>query len=136
MKHLEQRRLDQHITILGWLHIANSVLLVIIGGFVFFFLSVIGPLSGDSDAAIILPIVAAGICGLLVIIALPGLAAGVGLLKRRSWGRIMGIIVAVFNLMNFPLGMALAAYSFWVLLQESSVDYFVNTDNEKWGIEN
>ncbi len=124
MKQLDQHQLNQHVTILGWLHIANTFLLLVIGGFLFFLLSVIGPLTGDPDAMVVLPIVAISICGLLVFLALPGLVAGIGLLKRRNWGRILSIIVSVFNLMNFPIGTALAVYTLWVLFQESAAGYF------------
>lgn len=56
---------------------------------------------------------------------LPGLLAGIGLLKRKSWARILALVVGFFSLFSFPLGTALAIYTFWVLLQDDSDDYFI-----------
>lgn len=121
---MNERDLRQHIKILGWLHIAGGVLFLIIGIFVFFLLTAIGAVSGDRDAQIILPVVAFSVAGLMVILAAPGILAGYGLLKGRSWGRLLAIIVGIFNLMNFPLGTAIGVYTLWVLLQNEANDYF------------
>ena len=40
--------------------------------------------------------------------------------QRRSWARILGLALAVLNLFFLPLGTALAAYTFWVLLTEDT----------------
>ena len=61
---------------------------------------------------------------IMVVLALPGLAAGIGLLKGKSWGRMLAMIVGLFHLFNFPLGTALGAYTLWVLLQGSAAAYF------------
>ena len=55
---------------------------------------------------------------------MPGIIAGIGLLARAGWGRILTLIIAAFSLLNFPLGTALGAYTFWVLLQSSADKYF------------
>lgn len=34
-------------------------------------------------------------------------------------------LVGFFSLFSFPLGTALAIYTFWVLLQDDSDDYFI-----------
>jgi hypothetical protein len=62
--------------------------------------------------------------GLMVVLALPGLIAGIGLLRRKEWGRILAIIVGVFDLLNFPIGTLIAVYSFYVLFQDAATPYF------------
>ena len=42
--------------------------------------------------------------------------AGYGLYHRASWGRIVAIIVAILNLIRFPLGTALGIWTLVVLL--------------------
>ena len=121
---MEERQLEQHVKILGWLHIAGSALFVVIALFVFVLLGGIGAASGDPEAAPILSLIGVLVCGFLFLLAVPGLAAGYGLLQRQNWGRILAIIVGALNLMNFPLGTALAVYTFWVLFQESATSYF------------
>jgi hypothetical protein len=40
------------------------------------------------------------------------------------WGRVLAIIVAVFGLINFPIGTAISIYALFVLLQNAAADYF------------
>jgi len=51
----------------------------------------------------------------LLMLGLPPVIAGFGLLARKSWARPLTMIIAIFNIMAFPLGTALAIYQFWVL---------------------
>jgi lysylphosphatidylglycerol synthetase-like protein (DUF2156 family) len=50
-----------------------------------------------------------------LLLSVPSLAAGYGLLKQKAWARIAAIIAAVIASMNFPFGMALCVYTFWFL---------------------
>lgn len=129
MNQLTQRDLELHIPIVGWLMLVSSALLLTIGVIGFFFLTSIGIVSGDSQAALILGTV--GTWGGLFfgILALPGLVAGYGLLKHREWGRILAIVVAFLNLINFPLGTLLGIYALWVLLQTNAGEYFGATQH-------
>ena len=53
-----------------------------------------------------------------------GLIAGWGLYERRSWARILAIILAFVNLVHPPFGTAIGVYTLWVLLPaESEVEY-------------
>ncbi len=53
-----------------------------------------------------------------------GFIAGIGLLHRASWARILAIILGVLALLDFPLGTALGVYTLWVLLsQDSEAEY-------------
>ena len=51
------------------------------------------------------------------ILALPGLALAYGLWKRRSWARVLGIVLGVLNLFHFPFGTIIGVYTLWVMLQ-------------------
>lgn len=124
---MNERQLEQHVTLLGWVHIVGHAIFLIVGAFVFILLAGIGAASGDFQAARVLVVVATAVGVLMVLLALPGLASGYGLLKRRSWGRILAIVVGVLNLPNFPLGTALGLYTLWVLLQSGADDYFSST---------
>jgi hypothetical protein len=49
---------------------------------------------------------------------------GFGLLSRQSWGRVLGIVVAILSLLKFPIGTALGIYTLWVLApMQSRVEY-------------
>lgn len=112
-----------HVRILGILHIAMGALGVL-GGIVV--LAVFGGIAGivgaaaHSDEALIAIPILGGIGGLvavgLMVLGLPGIIAGWGLLNYRPWARILTIILSAFSLMNVPMGTALGVYGFWVLL--------------------
>jgi len=121
---MNEGQMQSHVTILGWLHIAGSALVVLLGLIGFVLVAGIGVLSYDPEAAAILPFI--GLMGVILftILGLPGILAGVGLLRRKAWGRILALIVGFFNLFNVPIGTALGAYTFFVLLQQSAADYF------------
>ena len=52
-----------------------------------------------------------------LMIGIPGIIGGIGLLLKRSWARIVIMIIGLLCLLDFPLGTALGAYTLWVLLQ-------------------
>jgi hypothetical protein len=121
---IKSHNIKQHVTILGWLHIANSALGIVIGAFILVFFLVLGPATRDPEAVLILSIVGTLTCGFLLLFSLPGVLAGIGLLKGQNWGRILALIVGLFNLINVPVGTVLAGYTFWVLLQNEANAYF------------
>ena len=50
MNQMSKQDLQQHVTILGWLHIIGHALFLIIGLFIFTLLTGIGAFSGDPEA--------------------------------------------------------------------------------------
>ncbi|MCC7163733.1 MAG: hypothetical protein IT331_14660 [Anaerolineae bacterium] len=124
MNQLKLQDLQLHIPIVGWLFIISSALMLALGIIAFFMLSSVGVVSGDAQAALILGTVGTWGGIFLLILSLPGFLAGYGLLKHKEWGRILAIVVAFLNLLNFPLGTLFAFYTLWVLLQTSANEYF------------
>lgn len=123
--------MDTHVKVLGVLYIAFSAFGVMAAVFLMMALGVAGGIVGTaadpSDAAIALPIIKLGgtaLVGYLLIVSLPGLAAGVGLLKYRGWARILGIVLSVMNLIHIPLGTVIGIYGLWVLLNKQTEALF------------
>lgn len=114
----------QHVQILGWLFIVYSAVLLLIAAFVFLIVGGAGVLSGDRLAMLITGAVGTAIAVVFLILSLPGLITGFGLLKFRQWARIVAIILAVLNLLHFPLGTALGVYALWVLLNAQTQSLF------------
>jgi hypothetical protein len=86
--------------------------------------------ASGGDAAIALPII--GLAGtalsaFLLAVSLPGLVAGIGLLKYKPWARILAIVLSALNLINFPLGTILGVYGLYVLLSEEGAQLFKPT---------
>ena len=121
-----------HIRIVGILHIILGSLTLLGGLVVFAIMGGIATLigtSGSADALPAIPIVS-GIGGIifliLVILGLPGVIAGIGLLKFRPWARVLGIIISAIDLIHLPFGTALGIYGLWALLSSEGERLFRN----------
>lgn len=73
--------------------------------------------TGGDPFAWFLPIMAIAML-LNIVLAIPPIIAGYALLKRRPWAKTAGIVGGAVGVMNFPLGWALAAYTFWFLFSD------------------
>jgi hypothetical protein len=128
---------DFHVSVLGWIMIAHAAitgliaLIVMVGGQVAGQFVLNNPRildNADPDIppevfTLIGPITfLVGV--LLLIVSMPSVAAGVGLLRYRSWGRGLTLALSVLRLIDFPLGTATAIYSFWVLLSQGGKNFF------------
>lgn len=123
---MNYRQLEQHVPILAWIHIVASAFFLILGVFLFLLLGGLGVFaaSGDPDAPFILLIIGLFVGGIMVVMALPGILAGWGLLKRKNWGRVLALIVGIINIFNVPIGTAIGVYTLYVLLQPEASAYF------------
>ena len=59
---------------------------------------------------------------------LPGVIAyalaGYGLLKYKSWARILAIILAILNLILFPIGTVIGIYTLWAMFNDETKALF------------
>jgi hypothetical protein len=122
--------MQTHVKVLGALNIVSgavglfaALMLMLVFGVS---ASAVG-VSGDPDAAFAIPII--GITGMalvafLVILSLPGIIIGVGLLRLRPWARIAGIVVSIVSLVMIPFGTVLGAYGLWVLFSKDTERLF------------
>jgi len=122
---MNTRDWNLHITIVGWLFIIGNAIYLLLGGLAFIFMTGIGIASQEAEALPILTVVGGVGAVFFTALALPGLIAGVGLLKRRSWARVLSLVVAILSLVNFPIGTAVGIYAIWVLMQADVSDYFL-----------
>jgi hypothetical protein len=123
--------MEQHVKILGILHIVFGALgillacgiLVLFGGIA----ALVGTHAHSGDVNFSVPImggIGALIFFVLMVLSLPGVIAGIGLLQFRSWARILTIVLSVLDLIHVPFGTALGIYGLWVLLAEGSERLF------------
>ena len=124
MNQLNQRQLQQHVNLLGWLLIVEHAILLLVAAFVFVLLTSVGVVSGDSEAMAILGIVGTSVGVFLAALSVPGIGAGIGLLQRKSWGRFLAMVVGVLGMLNVPLGTLIGIYALWALMQDSAAEYF------------
>jgi hypothetical protein len=53
-----------------------------------------------------------------VAMTIPSVVAGYALLKRRPWAKVAGIVAGVVAATSFPIGTAVAVYTFWFLFSD------------------
>ena len=116
--------MEKHVTVLGILYIAFSVLGFLLALIVFTAVVGGGIISGDSEAMAITAVVGPAVALFFVILSTPGLIGGIYLLKRRPWARILVLVLGFINLIEIPIGTALGIYTIWVLYKNETIDLF------------
>lgn len=122
--------METHVKVLAVLQIALGAMSFV--GAVFLTLVFAGgfgavSMSGDPDAAIALPfigITGVALVGFLLLLSLPGIITGIGLLRLRSWARIAGIVLSILGLMAVPFGTLIGVYGLWVLFSKETERLF------------
>ena len=123
-----------HVKVLGVLFIVLSALGVLAAlavGAIFGMAGFATATAGADDAAVALPFI--GLTGglltaFLMIVSLPGLVAGFGLLAFKSWARILAVVLCALQLINFPFGTIVGIYGLWVLLNRDTERLFSTND--------
>ena len=122
--------MQTHVKVVGVLYIVLSALALLVAlgvGAMFGIAGIAGAAADSEDAALALPII--GLTGgmitaFLVVMALPGLIAGFGLLAYKSWARILAIVLSALQLLGFPIGTIFGIYALWVLLNKDTERLF------------
>lgn len=122
-------RVAHHIQLVGIFWVIYSVMNILASIFVIIFAAaIIGFLThsealGNSIPVFFVPMfIVVGIY--LFVKSFIGLVAGVGLLQRRRWARILAIVMGALALLNIPFGTALGVYTLWTLFSpESQQEY-------------
>lgn len=118
--------MERHFDIAGWMHVATGLLgLASLAAVAALFAPTLARLdpalppdalvAGLSPLALLYGLMGFGAAA-LVLFGLISLATGYGLIKRRPWGMNTALVVSFMQLMNIPLGTAVAAYTLWALL--------------------
>ncbi len=124
--------MELHVRVLAVFHIVFG-LIGLIGTLAI--LIVFGGMAGAAgfavadapDAWIAVPVLSI-VGSVLMLVALtlsvPGIIGGWGLLQRRSWARVLMIVLSALHLINIPFGTVLAVYGLWVLLSKETESLF------------
>jgi len=117
--------MENHIRIIG-------ILWIVLGALgLTFALMVFGILFGISyipdvgyEASVILRSIGGGVGLFVAIFSVPKIIGGIWLMKKQEWARILVLLLAFLNLLNFPLGTALGVYSIVILFNPEAVKLF------------
>lgn len=118
--------MERHIKLLGALYIIFGSLFLIGAIVIYFALTTAGLLSGDETAIFVTEIVALAVGAFLLVISIPGIIAGIGLLKYRLWAKTLALIIGLINLINFPIGTIIGVYTIWVLMNSQTEKFFAD----------
>ena len=124
MKQLDEQQLQVHVPIGAWLLILWNVIGLMSAGMMFVLMTSVAGFARDPGARIILPIVGTILPTIMGMLTLPDFIAAFGLLTRKSWARILGVVVGILNLPGFPIGTLIGGYAIVVLMQDAATSYF------------
>jgi len=114
-----------HVNVVGLIDVITGGLFTILAVLVSVGLLVFAPAFNGAppwspeDATVIVA-VALAISSLFLVIGIPSLIAGAGLLKQKGWARTLALVMAVLALASFPVGTAAGIYTLWVLSQKET----------------
>ena len=120
--------METHVKIIAVLHIilggmgifAAIVVFVLMGGWAAF----------ESNQSNVVPIISGAfgfIFLVLILLWVPGIVGGIGLLRLASWSRVFMIVMSALDLLGFPFGTALGVYGLWTLTKPETKALFAAT---------
>jgi hypothetical protein len=124
---MQTNQMEKHVTLVAIINIVFGAIGILIGLFLLVVIICGGLISGDSEAITITGIVGTTLCGFFLLLSVPEVIGGIGLLKRRGWAKILVLIISILDLANIPIGTAIGIYAIWVLLNEKTARLFTNT---------
>ena len=116
--------MELNIKVLGWLHIVLGILGLLVGAFVLFILLTVGVAVQEDQVLPIMLVVGLFVAGIMAVLSVPGVIVGIGLIQFRPWARVLALVLAALNLLNFPFGTILAIYTAISLLNPDSERLF------------
>lgn len=124
---LQTNQMEKHVTLVAVINIVFGATGILIGLFLLVVIICGGLISGDPQAMTVTGIVGTTLCGFSLLLSVPEVIGGIGLLKRRGWAKILVLIISILDLANIPIRIAIGIYTIWVLLNEKTAQLFTNT---------
>ena len=114
---------DQHNKYVGIAHLSYAgfqlLMFIVAGVFIALVLSDVDAQAGRDTMPWFVVIVIAFAFLVNIVVMIPPIIAGYALLKRRPWAKVAGVVGGAVGILNFPVGWALAAYTFWFLFSDA-----------------
>jgi hypothetical protein len=121
--------MNHHKRLLGILYIVSGVLQILFLTLVSFGMSLIlnyafaeggGGSFKDEGLIDILDFIRLFAFLIVIVLSVPSIIAGIGLLNKQRWALVLALVVGCFKLFSFPVGTALGIYTLWVYFQDQS----------------
>ena len=120
-----------HVKVLGAIYVAVGALgivtaliaTIVFGGAA----GLVGTAAAGEDAAVAVPairLVGAVVLIIALVLSVPSVVIGWGLLRFRAWARIAGIVLSLAAVVVIPIGTVVGAYGLWVLFSPTTESLF------------
>jgi len=113
-----ESRLSTHFKILGALLVAYSALQFVGGVVLLTVFNVVDIFVDEQEVLAIVQLATRTIGVLILIVAIPGMIAGIGLLVDQVWARKFSLVAGIIYLIFIPIGTIIGIYSIWVNAQK------------------
>lgn len=109
--------IEQHKRILGTLYVVFSTLNVVMVLVATLVISEIVPYHIDEpEEFIVLNLVKYAVLSLTIVLTLPALIAGVGLLYKKDWALTLAFIMGIIGILGFPIWTFIGIYSIVIFI--------------------
>jgi hypothetical protein len=116
-----QVNIDQHKKILGVLYVVFSSLnIVMVLLFVLIAAAIIPIHVDEMETLLVINIVKYALISLTLILTLPALIAGIGLLYKKDWALTLAFIIGIIGLLGFPIWTFIGVYSIVIFIMSQS----------------
>lgn len=120
--------MESHKRILGILYIVTGIIMILAMVFVTLAFSVALPwiierTQSDEQWVFtwLVPLIQVIGFTLIILVALPSLIGGWGLLTQQRWAMTLVLIVGCLKLFSFPIGTAIGIYTIWVYSEDQRI---------------
>ncbi len=120
--------MHKEIELLGALHIAISILYTVVFSAIYAVLLSKGFFSDKESSANIQLVILAVVGIFLMLFAISGVIAALGIIRNRPWAQMMILILGCLDLICVPLGTALGIYTIWIFMHSEISDSKVTND--------
>lgn len=118
-----QTDIESHKKILGVLYVVFSAIHIVGVVIVIAIFSSIIPIHvHDTEALMVLTIVKYAIISITVLLSVPALIAGIGLLYKKDWALTLAFVIGIIGILGFPI---------WTIIGIYSIVVFVMAQNSK-----
>ena len=122
--------IDQHKKILGVLYVVFSSLNIV--GVMFFVLlasSIIPIHVDDQEALLVINIVKYALISLTIVLTLPALIAGIGLLYKQDWALTLAFIIGIIGILGFPIWTFIGVYTIVIFIMAQNTPKTRNAED-------
>lgn len=124
MNAMTEQQVQVHIPVVAWLLIALNLIVLLVAAAMLLVVAGVTTLIHDPEMEVFLPAIGMILPALMGALTVPDFIAAIGLLARKRWARILGMVVGFLNLPGFPVGTLVGGYAIYVLMQDNAQAYF------------